>query len=61
MGFVLEVLDQRRNSPKQKWLKYLLNAYLANIKGFSKYGLILLLGLNNFSGQGWTATTPLSY
>ena len=46
------ILDQCGKSPKQKWLKFLQNAYLANTKGFSKYGVGLVSGLNNFFRVG---------
>ena len=37
---------------QRKWLKISQDAYLANTKGFSKYGVGLVLGTNIILGAG---------
>ena len=44
--------DQCGKSPQQKWVKFSQNAYLTNTKGFSKYGVRLVLALNNIFREG---------
>ena len=53
------ILDQCGKSPQRKWLKFSQNAYLANTKGFSKYGVGLVSGLNNFVRAGVQYLNPL--
>ena len=56
IGFVMVILIQCGKSPKQKWLKFSQNAYLANTKGFSKNGVGLVSGPNIFlRGRGMGA------
>ena len=55
-----------RKKTQGKWPNFLYNAYLANTKGFSKYGVCLILGPKEFlEGRGalctvgWYAKTKI--
>ena len=53
------ILDQCGKSPQRKWLKFPQNAYLANTKRISKYGIGLVSGLNNLFREGvWKGSAP---
>ena len=52
------ILDHCGKRPQQKWLEFFKNAYLANTKGFSKYSVGLVSGLNIFFRTGVYDTNP---